>query len=146
MQIRRATEADVELLRRLWSASISEATFTPYPSQPFDASLVTEHVALVAEADGEALGTAYVNMGSADFGYVFGVYVVPGARRRGVARRLMRAVADLLAREGRPYVLLSVDTENARARALYAGLGFEDAARMLRADVGRLREDAAPER
>jgi len=55
----------------------------------------------------------------------------------------MREAARLLAEQGRGYILLSVDTRNDRARALYARLGFEDAARMLRAEVGQLLEVTA---
>ena len=54
MVIRRATEADLELMERMWDAFSSEATFTPYPAHPFEPSLVQEHVALVAE-DGSAV-------------------------------------------------------------------------------------------
>ena len=50
----------------------------------------------------------------------------------------MRAIAGVLRQEGRRYIVLSVDTPNEQARALYERLGFEDAARMLRADVDTL--------
>jgi len=76
-----------------------------------------------------------------EFGFVFGLYVVPDARRRGIARALMREVARLLADEGRGYVVLSVDTPNEQARSLYERLGFEDAARVLRVEVARLLAD-----
>jgi len=84
------------------------------------------------------VGTVYANTTSAHFGYVFGLYTRPDARRRGVAKALMRAIAEVLRQEGRRYVVLSVDTPNEQARALYEQLGFEDAARMLRADVDTL--------
>ena len=64
----------------------------------------------------------YVNLASESFGFVFGLYVRPEARRRGIARALMRAVAEALRDEGREYVVLSVDTPNDAARALYEGL------------------------
>src|SRR5882724_2554172 len=138
MHIRRATEADLELMRRLWDESTAETTFTPYPGSPFEPSLVTDHVALVAEESEGAVGTVYANMTSAAFGYVFGLYTCPGARRRGVARALMHAISAVLRDEGRRYVVLSVETPNQNARAFYERLGFEDAARTLRADVDRL--------
>ena len=75
----------------------------------------------------------YANLATEHFGYVFGLYVRPEARRRGVAHALMRAIAAVLREEGREYVLLSVDTPNAPALELYRQLGFSDAARMLRA-------------
>jgi ribosomal protein S18 acetylase RimI-like enzyme len=138
MVIRRATEADLAVMQRLWNDFTAEATFTPYPGSAFDPSLVTKHIALVAEEDDGVLGTVYANTASKDFGYVFGLYTRPDARRRGVARAMMRAIASVLHEEGRRYVVLSVDTPNEKARALYERLGFEDAARMLRAEVDAL--------
>jgi len=138
MEIRRATEADLSVMRRLWNEFTAEATFTPYPGSAFEPSLVMKHVALVAEEGDSILGTVYANTTSEHFGYGFGLYARPDARRRGIARALMRAIAGILREEGRRYVVLSVDTPNEGARALYERLGFEDAARMLRADIDLL--------
>jgi ribosomal protein S18 acetylase RimI-like enzyme len=138
MKIRRATHADLDVMRRAWDEFTAEATFTPYPGSAFDPSLVTKHIALVAEEGDRVVGTVYANTTSAHFGYVFGLYTRPDARRRGVAKALMRAIAGVLRQEGRRYIVLSVDTPNEQARALYERLGFEDAARMLRADVDTL--------
>jgi ribosomal protein S18 acetylase RimI-like enzyme len=138
MKIRRATEADTEVMRRLWDEFTVEATFAPYPGNPFEPALLTDHVALVAEEVGEPVGTVYANLTSPHFGFVFGLYTRPAARRRGVGRALMRAIGAVLREEGRQYVLLNVDTPNEDARAFYERLGFDDAARMLRADVDRL--------
>jgi [ribosomal protein S18]-alanine N-acetyltransferase len=139
-EIRRAGEADLELMRRLWD-EFSETNYTPYPPGGFEPALVRDHVALVAEEEGEAVGTAYANLSSPHFGYVFGVYTIPGARGRGIGRALMRAIAQLLREQGREYVVLSVDTPNEGARAFYERLGFEDASRMLRTSVDRLLAD-----
>ncbi len=138
--IRRATEADAEAMRRLWDAFTEEATFAPYPGSGFDRSLLTDHLALVAERDGEAVGTVYANLSTQHFGYVFGLYTAPAARGEGIGRALMRAVAQEIRGSGRPYVVLSVDTPNEHARAFYERLGFADAARMLRIEADRLLE------
>jgi len=98
-------------------------------------------VALLAEQDGQVVGTVYANLSSPHFGYVFGVYTSPEARGQGVGRELMRAVAALMRDQGRRWVVLSVDTPNDGARAFYERLGFEDASRMLRAPVDRLLGD-----
>lgn len=142
MEIRRATEADTKVMRRLWDDFTVEATFSPYPGNPFEPALLTDHMALVAEEDGEAIGTVYANLSSPHFGFVFGLYTRPDARRRGVARKLMREIATVLHDEGREYVLLSVDTPNEDARAFYEALGFVDAGRTLRADVRTLLGEA----
>jgi ribosomal protein S18 acetylase RimI-like enzyme len=138
MQIRRATEADADAMRRLWDEFTADTTFTPYPGNPFQPALLTDHIALVAEEEGDALGTVYANLSSPHFGYVFGLYTRPAARRRGVARALIRAIASTLRDEGRTYLVLTVDTPNDAARAFYERLGFVDAARQLRAKVGSL--------
>lgn len=140
MEIRRATELDLEQMRGLWDEFTAEATFTPYPGSPFDASFVTNHVALVAVEGESVVGTVYANTTNPDFGFVFGLYVRPEGRRKGVAQALMYAIAAALREEGKRYVVLSVDTPNDKAGALYERLGFEDAARMLRADIERLLE------
>ena len=123
------------MLRSFWDASNAEVTFTPYAAAPFDRALLTEHVVLVAEEEERPVGAVYANVSSPDFGYVFGLFVAPAARGRGVGRRLMRSIAQFLTAENRHYVVLTVDTPNARARAFYERLGFVDAARVLRADV-----------
>jgi ribosomal protein S18 acetylase RimI-like enzyme len=139
VNIRRATSADEVSMRALWDEFTAETTYTPWPGQPFSPSFLDEHVALVGEDDGTAAGTVYANL-SDHFGFVFGLYVRPAYRRRGHARALMRAIAAELQAEGRRYILLSVDTPNAAARSLYEGMGFTDAARMLRGNVRDLLE------
>jgi ribosomal protein S18 acetylase RimI-like enzyme len=138
VEIRRATRADAETMRRLWDEFSAEAAYAPYPAAPFEASFVTDHIALVAEENGRPLGTVYANVSGPYFGYVFGLYTRPGARRRGVGRALMRSIADVLRAEGRRYLVLNVDTPNEGARAFYERLGFADAARTLRVEVDRL--------
>ena len=124
----------------MWDASSEETAYTPYPGAAFEEAFLDQFLALVAEEAGEPVGCVYVNRVSETFGFVFGLYVRPGHRRLGVARALMRAVADALHDEGREYVVLSVDTPNDAARALYDELGFVDAARTLRARTADLLE------
>lgn len=140
MKIRRATAADAGTARRLWDAFTDEATFTPYPAAPFDEALLRDQVALLAEEEGEAVGAVYANLSGPSFAYVFGLYVRPERRRRGVARALMQAIVEFAVEEGRGHVVLSVDTPNAAARAFYERLGFADAARTLRAEAAGLVE------
>jgi ribosomal protein S18 acetylase RimI-like enzyme len=56
------------------------------------------------------------------YGYVWGVYVEPDHRRRGIARRLTQAATDCLASLGCSHALLHASPSGA---PLYAGLGFE---------------------
>jgi ribosomal protein S18 acetylase RimI-like enzyme len=100
--------------------------------------MVLEHTGLVAQDEGSIIGTLFLNTTNPAFGFVFGVYVVPAARRRGVAEALMREAARMLRAQGMQYLVLGVDTENHAARALYEKLGFVDQSRTLRADVEQL--------
>ena len=124
-------------MRTLWEEFTAEATYTPYPGAPFSPSLLVDQIAFVAEEEEAPVGCVYVNP-SDHFGFVFGLYVRPERRGRGTARDLMRAVAVELQRAGKRYVVLSVDTPNSAARALYDGLGFTEAARTLRAETQTL--------
>jgi RimJ/RimL family protein N-acetyltransferase len=56
-------------------------------------------------------------------GMLWGMYVRPEVRGRGLARRLLEAVLAHAATEVE-ILQLAVTTDNAAARALYAGLGF----------------------
>lgn len=59
--------------------------------------------------------------------HIWSVYVAPGWRGRGLARQLMRAAIDHAgAMRGVRAIQLSVTANNAAARQLYAGLGFEE--------------------
>jgi ribosomal protein S18 acetylase RimI-like enzyme len=59
-------------------------------------------------------------------GRIWGVYVRPGSRGRGMGRALVAALVERLrATPGLEQVSLSVASENAAARRLYAALGFE---------------------
>lgn len=51
--------------------------------------------------------------------------VHPEFRRRGIARQLMQAALQEARRKGAHWVILEVQTDNAPARQLYLGLGFQ---------------------
>jgi ribosomal protein S18 acetylase RimI-like enzyme len=55
---------------------------------------------------------------------LFGLYVAPRARGRGVGEALVRAVLDEARRRGKSEVLLEVTSNNPAARALYERCGF----------------------
>lgn len=59
-------------------------------------------------------------------GWIWGTFVAPEWRGRGLARRLMEeAIGRARQIAGMRYVLLSVSAGQDAARGLYAGLGFE---------------------
>jgi ribosomal protein S18 acetylase RimI-like enzyme len=56
---------------------------------------------------------------------LYDLYVLPPARRRGVARLLLEAAAQRARREGKLRMTLSTAKTNVNAQALYESLGWE---------------------
>jgi ribosomal protein S18 acetylase RimI-like enzyme len=92
-------------------------------------------VIFVAHAPGapahEILGYVYAAMEPQSWkdlrdsaGFIHDIVVEPGARRRGVATRLMAAASDWLEAEGAPRVMLGTAERNPAAQRLFESLGF----------------------
>jgi ribosomal protein S18 acetylase RimI-like enzyme len=139
MIIRRATADDESVMRDLWARLSAETSYDdPLAGTEFTTDLITERIALLAE-DGElVIGAVYANIVSEQVGFVFGLYVRPSSRRRGVGRELTLAIAEAIRAEGRTHILLNVESPNAEARHFYERLGFLDHARMMRIEVESL--------
>ena len=144
--LRRATPDDAELLARhraaVWEEVGEWDAATMAEQVPVWAAYfrhaVADHtyVALVASEDGAVLGSGAIlvhavlprpKSASARTGRVQSVYVVPAARRRGIARAIMDGLLAY-ARE-RGLISLSLHPSD-DARGLYASLGFEAANEM----------------
>jgi ribosomal-protein-alanine N-acetyltransferase len=95
----------------------------------FDDRLAGADGLLIAEADGERLGFAFLErprdfFTGVEHAHVGIVLTSKAAEGKGVGRRLMEA-AEQWARERRlPFVTLNVFGVNSRARALYERLGY----------------------
>lgn len=74
---------------------------------------------------GEAVAFAMLGV-RGDRGWIGGMGVVPGQRRRGLGRRAMHAVLGVARERGLARVLLEVLEPNEPAAALYRELGFRD--------------------
>jgi len=74
-------------------------------------------------ADDRVVGIVLSRVAS-DEAEILTLAVAPAHRHRGIARCLLSAHLQGLAAAGAACLFLEVDTENAAARALYAGLGF----------------------
>lgn len=130
LRVRDATVADVETL-----AAITAGAF----DDPFDAIRqgIADDVAsgaerwLLGEVDGIAVGslrvvpmpTATPQAGERQVG-VYGFGVLPTRQGQGWGKRIMRATMALLRAEGWTHFSLEVETENARAFAVYRSCGF----------------------
>ena len=86
-------------------------------------------VAVVVDAAGEILGVLVLNhrRGSPNV-HVHSIGVHPAARRRGIARLLLRRAEALARRVGAERLLLEVRRNNRAAIALYRTKGFEPTA------------------
>ena len=113
MRVRRAGPADVGVL-----ADLHAAAFDPSWSAAEIAAL--DAVALLEDDAGLILVRTVA--GEAE---ILTVGVRPQARGGGVGRRLVEAALASALAEGAGSVFLEVAEDNAPARRLYAGLGFE---------------------
>jgi ribosomal protein S18 acetylase RimI-like enzyme len=152
VRIRRATEDDLPTLERLWRAFLQEipepehVIVDPEEELREIAEIVRDETALLAEdaTTGEALGYALGRRHEGRVGRLTDLYVVPGARRRGIAEALVREVVDVLGANGAEYLQLEVVPSNAAARAVYARWGFRETQLELVAPVDALARRLAP--
>ncbi|MGW0737771.1 N-acetyltransferase family protein [Streptomyces sp. NPDC002851] len=80
------------------------------------------------EADGAVVGFANITdrmLESRRAAYVQQIGIVPEARKRGLGQLLLSWVMDAARRRGRTAMVLTVDTENSPALALYRRLGWQ---------------------
>jgi ribosomal protein S18 acetylase RimI-like enzyme len=76
------------------------------------------------DEDGAALGFVLARLLTGNRARLVDLYVVPDARRRGVAQALTRSVVEAYAGDGVAELQLEVDPGNDRARAVYERWGF----------------------
>ena len=150
MEIRRATTADLPVVERLWLAFAAEV---PEPAhivldQATELSevrtIVESELAFLAEDGGEPVALALVKRESATLAQLTDLYVVPEARRRGVAAALVREVVARLEDGGVEQLQLEVLSDNTAARSVYQAWGFVEHTLALVARVETLRERLAP--
>jgi ribosomal protein S18 acetylase RimI-like enzyme len=135
--VRRATADDREGIHRLYSEFFEESPPAPYSGAALEDELAAvdgsleSHIAAVAEDRDELVGFALARRKRGTEGYVSDLYVRPAARRKGVARELMRFVTEALREAGATHATLFVDADNADARAVYRRWGFGERASQL---------------
>lgn len=130
MSVRRATEADLETLVALWDDFAAVAAPPSWVEGAREGSAegiadsIREGLAYVAEQDGRALGFAAAVARGSQAVELTELYVHPDARRGGVARALLQAVAAEVAERGAGHVLVSTGARNEIARTVFERWGF----------------------
>lgn len=139
--VRALTEADAVAYRALRLEALRDAprafatSYEEELARPLEATVERLRPKTDAAAFGAFEGERLVGMCSVfrlerrterHKAFLVAMYVTPDARRRGVARALVAAtLARARAMDGVRQVLLGVAADNAAARALYEGFGFE---------------------
>ena len=150
MTIRTATPDDARALERLWrefELEVPPASHVDHdPEQEIDEirEIVDSGLAFLAEEDGAPVGFALARRTGTRLGRLTDLYVVPDARRGGVAAALVHAAVEALAAQGVEHLDLEVTAGNAGARAVYHRWGFGEDVVVLVAPVASLRERLAP--
>ncbi len=135
--VRPATEADAEVIARIYNQGIADrvATLeteerTPAERAAWLAARDPRHPVLVAERDGQVVGWGSLNPVSPRpaYRYVadFSVYVERVARGGGVGRALLAALIAEARRLGYHKLVLAAFSFNAAGTALYRRLGFRE--------------------
>jgi ribosomal protein S18 acetylase RimI-like enzyme len=145
VNIRRATNDDRETLYALWDEWIErESPIPPWVDGAREGTragidnALSSGCAVIAEEDGEVLGFACGLMQGLRIGDLTELYVRPKARRRAIARELVRAVVAELRELGAAFVTGGVAPENLAARSFYENAGFRPVEIRLVADVETL--------
>ncbi|GGD43216.1 GNAT family N-acetyltransferase [Pseudoxanthomonas indica] len=134
MQLRRATVTDVDAIAPLFDRYRQFYEQAPDPAKAHDfiqARLSAEEsVIFIAENQGQVLGftqlfPSFSSVGAARAWILNDLYVLPEARRQGVARALLGAAADFGRATGAARLELETDHDNRSAQALYRHLGWE---------------------
>ena len=152
MTIRTATPSDAAALEELWRAFEREVPPPPHHDVDHETELaeireiVDSGLAFVAEEGDGPVGFALARRTGARSGRLTDIYVMPEARRGGVASALVGAVVEALAPQGVEHLELDVLSSNVEARTVYHRWGFTENQVVLVAPTSVLQERLAPGR
>jgi L-amino acid N-acyltransferase YncA len=138
--VRDASEADLGAILAIYNHAIETTTavfsYAPHTmamrQEWFSDKCAKGYPVLVADRDGAVVGFATYGPFRAWPAYRYSVehsvYVAEGARRQGIARRLMERLVDRARAQDFHVVIGGIVSENAASLELHAGLGFEKVA------------------
>ena len=124
MHIRPCTNIDRIQVTALWERVFSGDPPHNAPHLMFDAKLaMNDSLLFVATNADQVIGSAMAGY-DGHRGWLYAVAVLPGFRRRGVGKALVRHAVDALRAMGCPKVNLQVRASNAAVVEFYESLGF----------------------
>jgi L-amino acid N-acyltransferase YncA len=134
VRIRGAEPGDAVRLAEIFNQGVEDrvATFETHPATPADAERwVADDVVVIAARDGTVVGWAKASPYSDQHPYYDGVreatlYVERGARRSGIGRQLLSALAGAASETGAHKLIGKIFTSNGPSIALVAGLGWRE--------------------
>ena len=138
--VRDASETDLGAILTIYNHAIETTTavfsYAPHTmamrQEWFSDKCAKGYPVLVADRDGAVVGFATYGPFRAWPAYRYSVehsvYVAEGARRQGIARRLMERLVDRARAQDFHVVIGGIVSENAASLELHAGLGFEKVA------------------
>jgi len=143
VSIRPATDKDHDVLHHFWLAMQDELDVPSFLREDWEHAWedlgrhVRDGLVYIAEDDGRVAGfvSATIPRELPRLLHVTDLYVAPEARRSGVGRTLMHAVAAAGRDRGVSNVGLDVRIDNAGATGLYLRLGFVDHERFMTAEL-----------
>jgi ribosomal protein S18 acetylase RimI-like enzyme len=144
--VRAATEVDLAALEDLYRAFAREIPPPAYLELHLERELqevaeyLRSHVALIATGDDSLRGFVLARMRGPRHARISDLYVVPDARRSGIARSLLREATALMMARGAEAIELDVAASNEEARAVYERWGFTESLVRLAAPAGELEE------
>jgi L-amino acid N-acyltransferase YncA len=132
LSVRRAALSDAERVAEIFNQGVEDrvATFETQPADAGDASRwIESDLVVVGERDGSLVGWAKASPYGDDHHYYDGVrestlYVERKARRTGVGRRLLDALADAAAEDGAHKLVGKIFTSNEASIAMVDLLGW----------------------
>ena len=127
----------IELRRELWpdcgaSEHLTEMTATCSSPDRLSAFVATDGSARPVGFVEVSLRTDYVNgTNSSPVGFIEGIYVVPNARQRGVARALIRSAETWARTSGCCEMASDARLENQTSHAFHRAVGFVETQRVV---------------
>ena len=136
-RIRMATVADAEAIQRIYAPFVTD-TSVSFEMVPPSIEEMAQRISttlqrtpwLVYEQDGRVMGYAYASKHRDRAAYQWSVevsaYVLPEARRTGVARQLYERLFEILAMQGFYSAFAGITLPNEASVAFHRALGFRD--------------------